>query len=162
MIHDALSTKHVASELKMDSCPQCGFNPQTDSLDDIYFVYADRMVYRNGVGVRLTTIEMDLFEIFYDLHGKGMILVDILDALYGHRAEEDMPKFGSNIVSVHMSKMRPKLAKIGLAIGSDGAGRQPGIYQMVNTSSKFDAIRRKRARRGKPVRCDASAGARSP
>jgi DNA-binding response OmpR family regulator len=89
------------------------------------------MVYRFGGGVQLTQAEMDLFEALYDAGARGLTIEQMLDALYGHKPECDQPEGGSNIISVIMSRLRPKLRKIGLFITSGTRGHGGSIYRLM-------------------------------
>ena len=115
----------------MHKCPQCGYNPNTDTLDDVHFVYAEQMVYRHGCGVKLSGPEMDLFEALYDGDGRGCSTEQLIHALYGHKLDCDLPDDLHTNTYVYISKVRSKMRKLGLFISHVSRGRYAGRYRLT-------------------------------
>jgi DNA-binding response OmpR family regulator len=114
-----------------DCCPQCGFDPRTDTLEDVHFIYAERMVFRFGVGVKLSQPEIDLFEALFDAGDKGCTTAQLIHAVYGHKLECDVPDDLHTNTYVYISKVRAKLRKIGLLISHNSRGCWAGKYYLT-------------------------------
>jgi len=112
----------------MENCPQCGYNPEINDLSDVSFIYGTGSVYRFGAGVHLTQGEIAIFELLYDAKEKGLTREELMHQLYSDRPECDWPASGSNVLDVHIHRMRNKLRKIGLLIGSTGRGWYKGRF----------------------------------
>ena len=115
----------------MHQCPQCGYNPSSDTLEDVHFVYSDHMVYRNGAGVRLSDSEMDLFEALYEAGNRGCTTDQLIHAVFGHKLDCDLPDDLHTNTYVYISKLRGKIRKIGLFLSHASRGRYGGKYRLT-------------------------------